>query len=242
MWGLLVSTILTSAADSLNPIAITQQFVLQGMVKRPKHIWYFILPTGITNLAGGFLAYFGLTAFVGDFFKTLMEKHEKMVFTCELILGIVCLIAVCYLIQSTRIESLKSEIRALNSGERENNDEAEAARKIKSVSPAALLALGVGATISELTTAIPYFAFLAILSNYQLSLIQVTFILVVYNTIYTLPLMILYFVYIKVQDKFDRLYRMIKKQMTKWAAIIVPIVVGIIGIILVFHSISILLK
>ncbi len=39
MWGLLVPTILTSAADSLNPVAITQQFVLQGMVKKPKHIW-----------------------------------------------------------------------------------------------------------------------------------------------------------------------------------------------------------
>lgn len=32
MWTLLLSTILTSATDSLNPFAITQQFVLQGMV------------------------------------------------------------------------------------------------------------------------------------------------------------------------------------------------------------------
>ena len=35
MWGLLLTTVLTSAADSLNPFAITQQFVLQGMVKKP---------------------------------------------------------------------------------------------------------------------------------------------------------------------------------------------------------------
>ncbi len=242
MWGLLVSTILTSAADSLNPIAITQQFVLQGMVKKPKHIWYFIIPTGIVNLASGFLVYFGLTALVGDFFSMLIEKHEQMLFTCELILGIAFLITVCYLIHNTKIESLKRQIRALNSGESEGNDEAEAARKIKSVSPMALLALGVGATITELTTAIPYFAFLAILLNYQLSLIQVTFILVVYNTIYTLPLMILYFVYIKAQDKFDRLYRIMKKQLAKWVTIIAPMVVGTIGIFLVFHSISILLK
>lgn len=59
MWGLLVSTILTSAVDSLNPIALTQQFVLQGIVKKPKHIWYFIVSILLTNLVSGFLADFG---------------------------------------------------------------------------------------------------------------------------------------------------------------------------------------
>lgn len=239
MWGLLASTILTSAADSLNPIAVTQQFVLQGMVKKPKHIWYFIIPTGLTNLAGGFLAYYGLVTFVGDFFAMLIERHGQIVFTCELILGIAFLIAVCYLIQNTKIESLKRQMISLNSGESKSDDEAEVARKVKSVTP---VALGVGATISELTTALPYFAFLAILFNYQLSLIQVTLILVIYNTIYTLPLMILYFVYIKAQDRFDRLYAIIKKQMTKWASVIAPTVAGIIGILLVLHSMSLLLK
>ena len=242
MFGLLISTILTSAADSLNPIAITQQFVLQGMVKKPKHIWYFIIPTGLTNLAGGFLAYYGVVALIGDFFGTLIEKYGHMVFTCELILGITFLIAVGYIIQNTKIESLKTQIRSLNSGESKSHDEMEAARKIKSVTPMALIALGMGATISELATALPYFAFLAILFNYRLSLIQVTFILVVYNTIYTLPLMSLYFIYIKAQDKFDRLYMIIKTQLTKWSNVIAPAVVGMIGIFLVFHSISVLLK
>lgn len=242
MWELFVYTILTSAADSINPVAITQQFVLQGMVKKPKHIWYFIISTGLTNLAGGFLAYFGLVAFIGAFFEMLIEKHSQIVFTCELILGITLLIAVCYLIQNSKIESLKRQTRALRSDESKSNDEVEVARKIKSVSPVALLALGVGATVSELATSLPYFAFLAILFNYQLSLVQVTFILVVYNTIYTLPLMILYFVYIKAQDKFDYLYRIIKAQMAKWANVIAPTLVGIIGTFLVFHSISFLLK
>ena len=78
MWGLLLSTILTSAADSLNPIAITQQFVLQGLVKNPKHIWYFIVPIGVTNLIGGFLAYFGLVTFMGSYFNKLVEKHSQI--------------------------------------------------------------------------------------------------------------------------------------------------------------------
>jgi cytochrome c biogenesis protein CcdA len=242
MFGLLASTILTSAADSLNPIAITQQFVLQGMVKKPKHIWYFILPTGITNLIGGFLAYFGLAAFIGDFCKVLIEKYGQIVFTCELIMGIVFLIGVSCCIQNIKIESLKKQLQSINNGGIDNHQEIEVISKIKSVSPPALAALGVGATLSELTTALPYFAFLAILLNYELTVVQAAFILVVYNIIYTAPLMILYFVYSKAQDKFDRFYAIIKRQLTKWSNILAPTAVGAVGIFFVFHAISALLQ
>ncbi|WP_342758030.1 GAP family protein [Kineothrix sedimenti] len=240
MWGLLLSTIVTSAADSVNPIAITQQFVLQGMVKKPKHIWYFIIPTGLTNFIGGFLAYFGLVAFIGDLLGTLIQKYGRVIFTVELILGIAFLIAVCYLILGSQLKAMKEEFFC--TAKSEANAEEQAAKKIKSVSPAALIALGTGATISELSTALPYFAFLAILLNYQLTFLQVTFILAVYNMIYTAPLMILYFIYKKSRSKFDRFYEIIKTQMTKWADILAPAIAGLIGVFLVFHSLSLLLK
>lgn len=241
MIGLLASTVVTSAADSLNPIAITQQFVLQGLVKKPKHIWYYIVSIGLTNLAGGFLAYFGLVAFIGSFFTRLINSHGQFLFTLEMVLGIAFLIGVCYLIQNTKIESLKKEIHSLQP-EGENVDEvSEVGLKIKSVSPMSLTILGIGATISELTTALPYFAFLAILFNYQLSLIQVTFVLVIYNIIYSMPLIILYMVYVKAQDKFDYLYTVIKTKITKWSNVLGPTVVGAIGLFLVFHSLSLLL-
>lgn len=241
MLGLYVTTILTSAADSLNPIAITQQFILQGMVKKPKHIWFFIIPTGVTNLIGGFLAYFGLVAFIGAFLGMLINRYGQILYTIELILGIIFLIVPFYLVQNSRIKSLQRQV-SINSGENKNYDGTDAARIIKSVSPTALLALGIGATISELTTALPYFAFLAVLFNYRLSLIQVTFILVLYNAIYTSPLIFLYFVYIKAQDKFDTLYGIIKAHMTKWSNILAPVVFGTIGFFLVYHSITILLE
>ena len=135
MWGLLLSTILTSAADSLNPFAITQQFVLQGMVKNPKHIWFFILPTGVTNLIGGFLAYFGLVTMIGNFFGRLVERHGQILFAAELILGIAFLISVGFLLQRNKTGSRKKQIQSSKAGENNGNDddEAEAARKIKSV-------------------------------------------------------------------------------------------------------------
>ena len=52
MWQVLLVTISTSAFDSLNPMAIGQQFVLQGLVKKPRDIWYFILTTGFVNFLG----------------------------------------------------------------------------------------------------------------------------------------------------------------------------------------------
>ena len=242
MWELLVPTILTSAADSINPVAITQQFVLQGMVKKPKHIWFFIIPTGVTNLIGGFLAYYGLYTFINIFFNNLIKKYGQFIFTAELILGIAFLIAVGFLIQSNKINALKKQICSIKNNKNTNSDEAEAALKIKSVSPMALVVLGVGATISELATALPYFAFLTILFNYQLTLVQIAFILIIYNTIYTLPLIILYFIYIKAIDKFDYLYTIIKTKVTKLANILAPALLGVIGVVMVYHSISLLLR
>lgn len=244
MWGLLLSTILTSAADSINPIAITQQFILQGLVKKPKHIWYFIVPTGITNLIGGFLAYFGLVAFVGSFFQRIVESYGFYLFAAELIVGIALLIAGGFVIQNRKINALKKQIQSTDKNEEseEEKDRKQAIRKVKSVSPLALITMGVGSTISELTTALPYFAFLAILLNYQLTLLQVTLILLVYNTIYTLPLIILYFVYIKAKNQFDALYTAIKEKMTRWSNILVPAVLWIVGVIVVYHSLTLLLK
>ncbi len=244
MWTLLLSTILTSAADSLNPIAITQQFVLQGMVKKPKHILYFIIPTGITNLIGGFLAYYGFVALIGNYMGRLIGNYGQILFIAELILGIALLIAVCYLIQNSRIESLKKQLRLLRmeEGSSDKSDEEEATGRIKSVSPAALITLGVGATISELTTALPYFAFLAILFNYHLTFLEITVILTVYNIIYTSPLLILYLIYRKARNKFDYLYNIIKRQIAKWSDILVPALAGVIGVFLVYHSLTLLLK
>lgn len=244
MWGLLISTVLTSAADSLNPIAITQQFVLQGLVKKPKHIWYFILSTGITNLIGGFLVYFGLFALMEKIFGVIIENYGYYLYVAELITGIALLIGGSYVIQSSKIKLLKRQIVSLKHEEgieNENNLKEEKV-KIRSVSPAALIAMGVGSTVSELTTALPYFAFLAVMLSCQLTFPQTALILVMYNIIYMLPLMILYIIYIKAQDKFDFLYKVIKNKITRWSNVLAPAVIWIVGIVLVYHSMSLLIN
>lgn len=235
MIGLLLSTILTSAADSLNPIAITQQFVLQGLVKKPEHIWYFILPTGIVNLGTGFLAYYGVVGFFGDYLDNILARYGTVLSALELLLGIAFLVGVVYTL-------LRAKGKQTSGRETNQADETEMAQKIKSVSPGALVVLGVTATLSELTTALPYFAFLAILLNYSLALPQLTLVLVVYNLIYMLPLMVMYFIYIRAQDQFDRLYRCIKAWVARWAGIVAPSLAAVVGAFLVYHALSNLMQ
>ncbi|ADZ83692.1 GAP family protein [Cellulosilyticum lentocellum] len=239
---LILTTIITSAADSLNPVAITQQFVLQSLVKNPKHIWFFILATGVTNFTGGLMVYYGLVAIVSTLFTTVLLTHQQNLLILELIAGIMMLILACYVVLDQRIKCAIYKGQLQNEDNQEMKDQQIIAEKIKSVSPIALIVLGVLATITELATALPYFAFLAVLLNYKLTFLQVISILLLYNFIYSSPLMMLYFIYRKKQVLFDKLYKLIKKKVTKWASVIIPTLFIITGIVLLFHSIRMLLR
>ena len=241
MVGLIITTIFTSVADSLNPVAITEQFILQGMVKKPKHIWFFILATGITNFIGGLMAYYGLVAIISNIFDFILIKLIPQIYIIELIIGIIALIFVLYFV-------LNEKIKKINKGEEGKNknsieeEKLQISKKIKSVSPFSLAVLGVIATITELTTAFPYFAFLAVLLNYEASLLSVIIILLIYNVIYSSPLMILYFIYIKKQDLFEKFYLFIKEKMEKWSVVIMTLIFAVVGLFTIFHSISSLLS
>lgn len=240
MIGLIFTTILTSAADSLNPVAITQQFILQGMVKKPKHIWFFIMATGITNFIGGLMAYFGLVTVLSNLFNFIFQKLVPQIYIIELIAGIIALIIVLYFVLNEKIKKINKGEELKNKSSMEDEKE-QISKKIKSVSPFSLFILGVVATITELTTALPYFAFLAVLLNYELSLLSVVIILFIYNFIYSSPLMILYYIYRMKQDLFEKFYLCIKEKMEKWSVVIMPFVFGLIGMFTIFHSISLLL-
>lgn len=240
MWALVLSTIVTSAADSVNPIAISQQFVLQAMVKKANHILFFIIAIAVTNFIGGLLAYFGLITPISRFFMWILGQYGQIIFTFELILGICFLVAVSHKLQSTKIAALKKLMPSSQSSN--ENDEQKSKTKIKSVSPLSLTLIGILATLSELTTALPYFAFLAILFQYQISALSVIGILILYNIIYSLPLIVLYIIYIKAREKFDCFYTFLKLKMEKLATIFVPIVLGMVGLTLILHSVTLLLK
>lgn len=64
MWFLLGTTLTASFFDSLNPSAIAQQMLLQAMVKKKRHIWFFICGIGTANLIMGLAIYYGIATSV----------------------------------------------------------------------------------------------------------------------------------------------------------------------------------
>lgn len=59
---LLGTTVTTCFLDSLNPSTIAQQMILQSMMKTKRHICFFILGIGLTNLILGLAVYYGMAA------------------------------------------------------------------------------------------------------------------------------------------------------------------------------------
>lgn len=231
---LILTTIITSATDSVNPVAITQQFILQGMVKRRSHIWYFISATYITNFICGMMVYYGLLEILSRIWDITFKALGNGIYIAELLGGVILL---SYAIYKLIVFRLKGE------NDKNYSDESEEAimkSKVKSVSPLSLFTLGVIATIMELSSAFPYFAFLAILLNYQLNFATVFLIQALYNLIYALPLMILYYIYCKKQQLFDRVYSWVKQKMEKISVFITPILFIAVGGFLIFHSINLL--
>lgn len=238
MTALLLTALVTGFTDSFNPIAISQQFVLQGMVKKPWHIWFFIIMIAITNFTAGMLAYFGLITPLSSFVSYAVSKHRAIIFGIELILGIACMVAVGYTLSAAKTNILKTQLQQLqNPAGISGNDEATIAAKVKSVSPLALCALGIIATLTELTSALPYFAFLTVLFSYDLTVLPVVLIMIMYNIIYSLPLIAMYFIYIKSKSRFDSVYRFFKKLLKRISAVTVPLIIGIIGSALILHAI-----
>ncbi|HIZ52491.1 GAP family protein [Enterococcus eurekensis] len=208
MWQVLLVTISTSAFDSLNPMAIGQQFVLQGLVKKPRDIWYFILTTGFVNFLGGVLFYFSLSDILIQLWnqiKTSVTPYLSIITLIGAVGLILYLIRYFWLIRRTKEEEVKVTIKG-------------------SVSPLALVLLGIGATISELATALPYFAFIGWLMNQSFSYWTVIGLMVIYNLIYMGPLMIMYVVYRTQEARFDQFYHWIQIKMIQWKKVLVPVI------------------
>lgn len=222
MFTLLLTTIITSFLDSLNPFAISQQFLLQGMVKKRYHIWFYILAMLLTNYTCGIFAYYGFLNPILYFIYDMIDEHPQIVMFVKLTI-IVILMILC-IIKITQIQHPKT---TLSSSEKK--------RFITpSLKPLYLIVIGFITTLSELSTSLPYFTFLAILFSYQLSVFELLMILLLYNVIYCLPLILMYFIYKSKQQYFDRFYFYIKRCTTRWTPYLVPILCLIVILLLLY--------
>ena len=160
MWFLLGTTLTASFFDSLNPSAIAQQMLLQAMVKKKRHIWFFICGIGTANLIMGLAIYYGIATWVSKFLTKIVNAYPLYVYGAAAIGGIVLLGAGIRLIIKTR-----------QSNAEKNNNGCEETENVKApaqLSPVSLFIMGAAFCMVELTSAFPYFGFLALLTSYHL--------------------------------------------------------------------------
>ena len=214
MLVLLGTTIWVSFFDSLNPSAIPQQMPLQSMVKNKRHVWFFILGIGLANAAMGLAVYYGVAAWVSKLLAAASAAYPIYVYGAAILAGLFCLLFGILL-------TIKTARRSGN---------AEPAK----LSAPALFIMGVAFCGVELTSALPYFGFLAVLASYQLVFPLVAGFIFLYTFIYVFPLILLYFGYNKLRG--TRAVRRLEQILGKVSSYIIPAALGLLGAFLAIYG------
>lgn len=222
MLVLLGMTLSASFVDSLNPSAIAQQMLLQAMVKKKKHIWFFISGIGLANFVLGLAVYYGVIEWVTKLFSSLTAKYPLYVYGAEIAVAVICAVIGIILIIKTK---------HAKTAENQNDVKTPA-----SLAPLSLFVMGAAFCAVELTSALPYFGFLTMLATYKLSLPLVIAFILIYCLIYVLPLILLYFGYNRLQG--TKAVKMLERMFGKISAYIVPVVLTGLGVFLLYKGVS----
>lgn len=198
------------------------------MVKKKRHIWFFICGIGTANLIMGLAIYYGIATWVSKFLTKIVNAYPLYVYGAAAIGGIVLLGAGIRLIIKTR-----------QSNAEKNNNGCEETENVKApaqLSPVSLFIMGAAFCMVELTSAFPYFGFLALLTSYHLIFPLALLFMLIYNFMYMLPLILLYFGYNKLQG--TTTIKKLESVLDKVSSYIVPVVVSLVGILLVYYGVT----
>ena len=110
--------------------------------------------------------------------------------------------------------------------------------QIKHITPLMLINIGIVSTVSELTSAIPYFAFLSVLVTYKFSFGVLTLVLICYNIIYIAPFILLYVIYTVSKTKFDKIYIFFQEKCSKILEYLIPLFLLIISVMIIYNGIT----
>lgn len=225
---LLGAAITASFIDSLNPSAIAQQILLQAMVKSKRQILFFISGIGLANLTMGLAIYYGSASWIVQAYSAVTTAYPVYPYGSETATSLLSFtIGIRLIVKTVRCQS---------------NDNLE---KISTPKPPARLALlslffiGAAFCFVELTSTLPYFGFLALLAGYQLIFPLVFAFILLYNFIYILPLLLLYWAYHKLQG--TKAIQHLEALLNRVSPFIVPGAVCLFSVMLAHHGITSLL-
>lgn len=227
MLSLAFTTVLMAFLDSFNPVALTQQLVLLGLLKKPKKILFFSIAVGVTNMLFGLLVYYGLAAIISEIWREFGARYGWILTGGKVLLGILALLYMVYSHLGRKINALREEISVSKAEQATKSQDNPAKRK--TLTPMGLILLGAFAAICEVPTSMPYFAFIAVLLSVQPPILAVLLLLVLYNAIFTLPLHIIFALYVKCYNKVDKVYRFLMDSLFYYGGLAFPYLIGVGG-------------
>lgn len=223
MWALLTTTVAAAFADSLNPIAISQQILLQSVSRKKWHIWGFIIGIFLTNFTFGMLIYFGFADILRSTYQSLTDLFPNILAWVSLTIGILILI---YTVYSLYTKWLKKK----NKQKFPKKEDQQINKQGKNPGFWKLFGLGMVSCAMELTSALPYIAYITIVIQADLSSVVVISILVFYNILFSWPLIVLYFASVYYEKYFSRIYTRLMALMDIILTYFLPMAILIIGI------------
>lgn len=217
MAALIGTLFATSLLDCLNPTAIAQQLLLQAALKKKSKVWFFISGMFLANLALGLAVYYGAMEPLIKGWNLLSEKSPAAalaILLCggalSLTLGIVKFVRTAAARKKSKEEEAKLPERELTSP--------------------VLFGMGVVFTAVELTSALPYFGFLAAMASHAPHAAVVILLTALYSFVYVLPLILIYFFYRALRG--TKAIAGLERAVGKISAYILPVALVVLGIIL----------
>lgn len=223
MWALLTTTVAAAFADSINPIAIAQQILLQSISRKKWHIWGFIIGIALTNFAFGMIVYFGFADYIRSAYQSMSINYPNFLAWVSLIIGIMLLIYIIYSLYTRWLKKKKRDDLS-DTKDKKNN------KQVSNPGFWKLFGLGIISCVMELTSAFPYIAYIAILIQANLSSFTVISNLIFYNVLFSWPLIVLYFASVYYERYFTRIYTRLMTLMDVILTYVLPIAIFILGI------------
>lgn len=217
---LLGTTITASFLDSLNPSAIAQQMLLQAMTPKKQHTLFFILGIGLANLLLGLAVYLSIAAWVTRLLSALTSAHPLPFYGAEIAAGVLLLLLGTRWIARTRRN-------AACAGDAQPKAPAQ-------LTPLSLFCLGAAFCGVELTSALPYFGFLAMLAGLGPSLPLAMGYILLYNFIYIFPLLLVYAGYNRLRGTAG--LQRLERGLQRISAYVVPVVLTAFAVLLLLHG------
>jgi cytochrome c biogenesis protein CcdA len=218
MLTLIPSLIAIAALDSLNPTAVALQiYILSGTRPIGKSL-AFIFGVFFAYWSGGVLLVLGVSQITATFLHHVnFSIAEDYLYTVQFLVGII-LFACGLGLQISPEDDTKPRLQHLT------------------VTRTFLLGLGV--TISELPTALPYVAAIERLSHAKLNLFSITSILGLYNIIFVFPLFLLILLYVTFQQESAAILQRINRSISFWSSKILRWLLLGLGILLIIDVMS----